>query len=91
MLLPLALAAGWFLLALANGIGWALKGGPIDRIVRVEALDYGVGFSVSLLLALVYSRIQKRLSAWLSASDMRPSRTARSQSRTSCGSRRSTS
>jgi two-component system LytT family sensor kinase len=63
MLMPLALAAGWFLWAATNGIGWAYKSpATLPYIVRWEGLNAGAGFAVSLLLFLAYERAQRRLS-----------------------------
>ncbi len=67
-LTTLALGLVAFALAASNGLGWISKDGStnIPYVVRWEAIYYGTGFLVSLLLCFVYSRIEGRLSAgWL--------------------------
>ena len=64
-LMPLVLLTGWFLLAASNGLAWLSKGGNTNAsyVLRWEILNGAAGFAVSMLLFLVYARIQKRLSA----------------------------
>ncbi len=63
LLTPLVLAAGFFVLGLSDGAASFLKGGSsqVWNILRWEALDRSIGFVVSVLLFLIYGRIEKRL------------------------------
>jgi two-component system LytT family sensor kinase len=68
LLTTFALAAGFFLLGAANGLGWLSKDSSADvsYIVRWEAVNNGAGFAVSVLLFLIYAGIEKRLKGiWL--------------------------
>ncbi|MFZ0426744.1 MAG: histidine kinase [Acidobacteriota bacterium] len=62
--MPLALAVGWFLLAASNGLAWITKveEADVSYIVRWEAVNNVIGFSVSVLLFLAYAGMQRRLS-----------------------------
>jgi two-component sensor histidine kinase len=62
-LTPLVLAAGFLLLGLSDGAVWLFKAGSsqIGHVLRWEALDRSIGYVVSVLLFLIYGRIEKRL------------------------------
>lgn len=63
-LTTLVLAIGFFLLAISDVLGWLTR--PSDAnfsdVVRREILICTTGFVVSVLLFLIYARIEKRLS-----------------------------
>jgi hypothetical protein len=62
LLATLGLAAGFFFLALANGLSWMSKGDPDSTYVfKWEAVNYGVGLAVGVLLFLIYAGIEGRL------------------------------
>lgn len=63
LLATLGLAAGFFLLALANGLSWLGKGDPDPTFVfKWESVNYGVGLCLGAVLFLVYPGLGRRLS-----------------------------
>jgi len=68
LLTPIALAIGWSVLAATNGVAWIARtpASSASYVIRWEAVDNALGFAVSVLLFLVYARLQKRLGGvWL--------------------------
>jgi hypothetical protein len=61
-----ALAVGFCVLGISNGVGWFAKNSQAGAsyILEYETLDYGVAFGVSLLLFLTYGRVERRLGGW---------------------------
>ena len=61
-----ALAIGFCVLGISNGVGWFAKNGQAGAlyILEYETLDCGVAFGVSLLLFLTYGRVEERLGGW---------------------------
>jgi len=67
LLTTLALAAGFVLFGVSGGLGWLTKDpkASVSYVAQWEAVNYGVGFAVSLLLFQIYSRMRRLNATWL--------------------------